>query len=143
MVLLAGWAGSNRRSRLPKDWAKLREQVRARAGGRCEWVDADGRCIRVGNQCDHVIHGDDHSLANLQWLCSFHHAKKSSSEGGSSKRRKVKRLSRAVRPPESHPGIVRLSLHFYAWLRVAPRGLPLPGPFLTASRIGAEIAPGF
>lgn len=91
------WAGSNRRSRLPKDWSERRFKVRLRAGGRCEWVDADGRCPEMGSECDHIRPGDDHELGNLQWLCGPHHAFKSSREGNAAPRLTFNR------PPEIHP----------------------------------------
>ena len=60
------WSTSTRKSRLPENWEALRLEVRDRAGGRCEYADANGRCTNIGNQCDHIIRGDDHSKANLQ-----------------------------------------------------------------------------
>ena len=89
------WSTSTRKSRLPENWEALRLEVRDRAGGRCEYADANGRCTNIGNQCDHIIRGDDHSKANLQWLCTKHHAIKSSREGGS---------ANSKEKASSHPG---------------------------------------
>lgn len=102
---LMSWSTSTRKSRLPENWEALRLEVRDRAGGRCEYADANGRCPNIGNQCDHIIRGDDHSKANLQWLCTKHHAIKSSREGGSAKRRRFKRKSKLSSwNQEGHPG---------------------------------------
>ena len=95
------WKGSDRRDRLPRNWHRLRAQVRARAGGICEIPG----CTRQGNQCDHTNRGDDHSLDNLQWLCEPHHRAKSSSEGGRAPRKNTPRARRAARATEQHPGI--------------------------------------
>ncbi len=46
--------GVPRRSQLPSDWADLRQQRKAIAGGRCEWLDNLGRrCTAEGTDCDH------------------------------------------------------------------------------------------
>ena len=95
------WQSSTRRARLPKSWHQLRQRVKRRAGGRCEWTERGVRCPAQGNQCDHIIAGDDHSLANLQWLCAKHHAIKSSREGGAGGRGRRRRMKR---PAEPHPG---------------------------------------
>jgi 5-methylcytosine-specific restriction protein A len=87
------WERSDRRSRLPADWAARREAVRARAGGLCEL------CNAPGNQCDHVERGDDHSLENLQWLCRRCHTAKTQREANAA------RVSER-RPPGRHPGLV-------------------------------------
>lgn len=95
------WDGSDRRSRLPRDWTKRRAAVKARAGGRCEALMADGyRCKEAGTDCDHIQHGDDHSLGNLQWLCRWHHSRKSSAEGNAARSRPTSK-----RPTEQHPGL--------------------------------------
>jgi 5-methylcytosine-specific restriction protein A len=75
------WEGSTRALRLPPNWPTLRKTVSARAGGQCEWATEGSRCPRPGSECDHIRRGDDHSPANLQWLCKPHHASKTSEEG--------------------------------------------------------------
>lgn len=92
-----GWVWSTRSARLPKDWPERRFKVRLRSGGRCEQYTDGVRCPELGAECDHIERGDDHDLANLQWLCKPHHAAKTSREGNA-----APRLSRH-RPPEEHP----------------------------------------
>lgn len=76
------WATSTRRSRLPKDWAKIRRRVLARDGHRCQWSG----CMAEAAEVDHVVRGDDHSLANLQALCRPHHQEKTQSESAQARR---------------------------------------------------------
>lgn len=99
-----GWVGSDRKSRLPADWPLLRRIVRERSGGRCEVIKKNGkRCWDAGTDVDHKIAGDDHSLANLQLLCAWHHSRKSSREGN-----EAQAAQRAVlrRPVEPVPGAI-------------------------------------
>ena len=98
------WSTSDRRSRLPKNWNKIRAQVKKRAGGRCEAYWTPGRtaktgqphavgCDGYGTDADHILRGDDHSPGNLQWLSGPCHKAKTASEGPQRKR-----------PAERHPG---------------------------------------
>lgn len=99
------WETSDRKDRLPSNWAQLVSQVKKRAGGRCEWRLKSGkRCPRPGTDCDHRTPGDDHSLRNLQWLCPAHHGRKSSMEG---RRARSTRRALRFRAPEPQPGRVR------------------------------------
>lgn len=96
------WETSSRRDRLPEDWDQRRRAVLARCGGRCEaYVRGGGRCPHRATDVDHKRPGDDHSMRNLQGLCSTHHGIKSSREGAAA-RRALRALRR--RPPEDHPG---------------------------------------
>ncbi len=96
------WENSNRRDELPADWQQRRAAVEARAGGRCEARRRDGsRCWDKGTDCDHKDRGNNHDLDNLQWLCTWHHARKSSAEGNATRRRETNK-----RPAERHPGLV-------------------------------------
>lgn len=71
----------------------------ARDRGLCQApADAGGICGRPGNQVDHVVAGDDHSLANLQVLCPDHHASKSGREGAAAR-------PSLYRVRERHPGL--------------------------------------
>lgn len=78
-----GWETSTRRARLPDDWSRRRAIVKRRANGRCEGLTFAGEprwhveaCDGRGTDCDHIIEGDDHSLANLQWLSGACHSHK-------------------------------------------------------------------
>ena len=89
------WASSNRRSQLPADWPKLRQQVKHRAGNRCEARAHVPDCDGLGAECDHVNGRDDHSLANLQWLSTPCHKAKTQADKPSHKR-----------PAPQHPGVI-------------------------------------
>ncbi|MCZ0996303.1 HNH endonuclease signature motif containing protein [Streptomyces noursei] len=96
------WMGSDRRSRLPRNWPVLRLSVLKRDGFQCVAVlrDTGARCTAPATDVDHIVPGDDHDPANLQALCRWHHARKSSAEGAAARRRRVSRR----RPAERHPG---------------------------------------
>jgi 5-methylcytosine-specific restriction endonuclease McrA len=97
------WQGSTRRARLPNDWARTRRRVLRRDGHACQSVFSDGRrCGMPANQVDHIEPGDDHSMANLQALCGWCHARKSSSEGGTAAA--LTRV-RTERPTTTHPAL--------------------------------------
>jgi 5-methylcytosine-specific restriction protein A len=113
------WDGSDRRARLPSDWAARRARVLARDAYMCRHVRTDtGRaCGARATDVDHVRHGDDHSESNLQALCDYHHRKKSGSEGGRASAEA--RAKRAKASAYVHPG-----------LRPAPQTRPdTPPPF--------------
>ena len=94
------WEGSTRKQRLPANWQQLRAVVLTRCGGRCEAIMRSGkRCHDKATDVDHIIHGDDHSLSNLQGLCTWHHKRKTAIEANASRTRPTQ-----ARPPETHPG---------------------------------------
>jgi 5-methylcytosine-specific restriction protein A len=97
------WEGSDRKSRLPVDWDRLRQVVLKRCGFRCEWTDAGLRCPAAATDVDHITAGDDSSLSNLQGLCGKHHLTKTSREANAvqAERRKLLRL-----PEEKQPGVI-------------------------------------
>lgn len=93
------WRGSQRVNRLPPGWyRRIRPLVFQAYGDICHL------CGRPGaNIVDHVIAGDDHSLANLRPAhddpC---HRRKSAQEGVQA--RAVRRESSKM-PTEAHPGL--------------------------------------
>ena len=89
------WATSDRRSRLPNDWPKRVAQTKARAKGKCQAVTHEPECDGIGRECDHIRAGDDHSLANLQWLSTPCHKAKTQADKPSHKR-----------PAPQHPGVI-------------------------------------
>lgn len=94
-----GWTNesqSARRAQLPKDWAARRQAVIARDRGRCQ------QCGRPGTDVDHIVRGNDHSLANLRLLCRTCHMRRTGRDGGTTPRR----TKRSHRPPERHPGLL-------------------------------------
>lgn len=93
-----GWAGSDRRSRLPKGWAKIRAEVLAR----------DVTCqichVRPATHCDHIkAKTDDDRPSQLQGVCATCHGRKSSAEGNEAQRANPR--PGRQRPPEQHPGL--------------------------------------
>jgi 5-methylcytosine-specific restriction protein A len=98
-----GWESSDRRDRLPTNWAKVRQEVFKRYGRRCVWRLPSGKqCPREATEIDHIqAKTDDHSIAALRPLCGFHHDKKSAAEGRAAQA--AKKASR-YRPREEHPG---------------------------------------
>lgn len=96
------WDASDRRSRLPGDWAKRRAQVFKRDGYRCVWVERGKRCTEDATDCDHIIPNDDHGLENLRALCAAHHDIKTR-EDLAAKRREIRQRFRRT---ETHPGLV-------------------------------------
>lgn len=99
------WNLSDRRSRLPGNWARIRCIVRDRAHGRCQaTVHAPG-CNGIGTDCDHIVAGDDHSLDNLQWLSHACHKAKTERENAE---RNISRARMRRHPVERFPGLVDL-----------------------------------
>lgn len=99
------WEGSDRRSRLPRDWPLIRARVLARDAYMCQHTRTDtGRmCGAHATDVDHVHRGDDHRDTNLQALCDYHHRKKSGSEGGNASREARARRKKAT--AYVHPGL--------------------------------------
>ncbi|MFI9576949.1 HNH endonuclease [Microbispora rosea] len=69
-----GWRTSDRRSRLPKDWARRRLIVLRRDNYTCYVCKADAA------EVDHVQRGDNHDLDNLAAICSACHKRKTLAE---------------------------------------------------------------
>lgn len=96
------WETSDRKSRLPREWPKLVQEVKTRDGGRCTWILPSGaRCPRPGTDVDHIRPGDDHRLRNLRLLCHHHHECKTVKEAWAGRARKKPK----GRPEERHPGM--------------------------------------
>lgn len=101
---VGGWYGSDRRDRLPRDWAAIRAMVRERAHNHCQARVHLALCNGIGGDCDHIVPGDDHSLANLQWLNHNCHKLKTSRE---SAERNARRARQRKHPVEKNPGSFR------------------------------------
>lgn len=90
------WSTSDRRDRLPDDWPQRVAAVKRRAKGRCEATHHAPDCNGRGRDVDHVMQGDDHSLANLQLLSRPCHERKTRLDNG---------YQASVKAPvERHPG---------------------------------------
>ena len=88
------WETSDRKSRLPGDWIRRRQEVFKIHGRQCYVVEDGHRCTAESTEVDHVSAGDDHSMENLRPICHRHHKGKSSSEGWHAMNKK-KRAARA------------------------------------------------
>lgn len=100
---MPGWSGSDRRSRLPANWSALRSKRLQLDGSRCRWLTNGERCNQPASEVDHIKPGDNHSLANLRSLCTWHHAKKSGGEGAAARAAAIKRAKGLYRRKETHP----------------------------------------
>jgi hypothetical protein len=96
------WSTSQRRRSLPRDWPKLRAQVKARAAGRCQAATHEPDCDGTGRECDHIDDRDDHALSNLQWLSTPCHKAKTRRESEQARGVGASRF----RDRESHPGLI-------------------------------------
>lgn len=95
------WSTSDRRTRLPHNWATIRAQVKARARGQCQATTHHPHCNGRGTDADHIKPGDNHNLTNLQWLSAPCHKAKTAAE--TSQRNKANAALKR-RPQEAHPG---------------------------------------
>lgn len=94
-----GWRGSDRKSRLPPGWAKIRAAILAR----------DPICkicgVRPSAFCDHIVaKADLNGPADLQGVCGPCHDRKSSAEGHDAQRNNPR--PGRTRPSEKHPGLL-------------------------------------
>lgn len=93
---------SRRRSPLPPDWTTRRHRVFTRDDWtcvRCSHHDPIGKTL----ECDHIGNPSDHSLENLQTLCTRCHREKTAHQANAARRAKYNRK----RKPEPHPGLIR------------------------------------
>lgn len=93
-----GWKDSDRKSRLPSGWSKIRARILAR----------DPVCkicgVRPSTMCDHIVaKADLNGPADLQGVCGPCHDRKSSAEGNAAQRANPR--PGRTRPAEQHPGL--------------------------------------
>ncbi|WP_142000329.1 HNH endonuclease signature motif containing protein [Amycolatopsis cihanbeyliensis] len=93
------WNTSNRKERLPTNWAEVRLTILRRDHYRCQI--GDERCLGRATDVDHIRPGDDHRPVNLRAVCARCHARKSAREGNA---RRAQLRARYVRPAGRHPG---------------------------------------
>lgn len=96
--MAGGWQSSDRKSRLPSNWSKIRAKVLAR----------DPICkicgVRPSSHCDHIkAKTDAHAQDRLQGVCATCHGLKSSREGNDAQRANPQ--PGRLRPQEPHPGL--------------------------------------
>lgn len=68
------WATSTRRRRLPSNWRRIRLAAMQRDQHTCRV------CGEPATEVDHIAAGDDHSMGNLQALCTPCHQAKTKVE---------------------------------------------------------------
>lgn len=107
------WSTSDRKERLPANWDAIRAKVKRRARGHCEAVRHEPACEGIGSHCDHIDHGDDHRLGNLQWLSKPCHDAKTRVEAAEA--HGIERPG--CLPSEDHPGKVGVGIPY-------PHGVP-------------------
>lgn len=93
-----GWTNSDRKTRLPSGWAKIRARI----------LERDPICklcgVRPSTHCDHTVPKEDrHGDEDLQGVCGICHDQKSSREGNEAQRNNPR--PGRTRPPEQHPGL--------------------------------------
>lgn len=94
---------SGRTSPLPKAWPKIRANVLRRDKHQCQHIreDTGRKCLARATDVDHIDDPNDHTHANLQSLCGWHHNQKTAKQGGTAAAKKRGRITR-----ESHPGFL-------------------------------------
>ena len=94
--MAGGWKNSDRKSRLPSNWARLRAETLAKHPI-CVLCG-----VRPSTHCDHIkAKTDDHT--QLQGVCATCHGLKSSREGNDAQRANPR--PGRQRPSEPHPGL--------------------------------------
>ena len=97
---MMAWSTSNRRKELPKNWEAIRRRVFRRDRGLCQIGDPG--CRGIASEVDHIDRGTDHSLPNLQAVCTPCHARKTRAEAAAARAAKPNEK----RTAEDHPGLV-------------------------------------
>ena len=95
---------SSRKSTLPRDWPRRRQQVLNRDGRTCQIRGS--RCIGHAVEVDHIGHRDNHDHDNLRASCTPCHQDRSAGQGGAaSATARQARIAARKRPAERHPGL--------------------------------------
>ena len=103
---MPNWSGSNRRSELPSDWDKIRKRVLRRDSSLCQWIQIDDNyCLKEATEVDHIQDPYDHSLENLQSLCSWHHSQKTAKESSEARSRNRAKNHNKFKRQDKHPGL--------------------------------------
>ena len=104
------WANSDRRSRLPANWARIRVEVLDRDRRQCQWIHfLEGGVRKIcgvpANEVHHIRNNDDHSLSNLRALCADHHAQKTQKESWAARHANRRKINERFRRTEEHPAL--------------------------------------
>lgn len=85
-----GWTNSTRKHQLPPDWQQRRQHVLETAQGHCQCQGCPRctgtPCTTPATDVDHIARGNDHSLTNLQALCTHCHRTKTAAEAAQARR---------------------------------------------------------
>ena len=93
---MPGWAGSDRKARLPANWIAIRAEVFRQKGTRCVRMIGPTQCPNEATDIDHIVPSGPATVENLQPLCRRCHRRKSSSEGWEALRRKRRQARNRV-----------------------------------------------
>lgn len=97
--MAGGWSSSDRKSRLPSGWARIRAEILKR-DPICKICD-----VRPSTHCDHIVaKADRDGPSDLQGVCGPCHDQKSSREGNEAQRANPR--PGRTRPAEQHPGLL-------------------------------------
>ena len=105
------WRTSNRRTRLPKNWGKLRSACLQRDGHRCQWVVGTRQCRAEATEVHHLEEAgryggaDNDKLEALVSLCSEHH--QIATLAYARERKAAKAAKAATLAYAGHPGLVK------------------------------------
>ena len=100
------WHTSNRRKRLPANWAALRRTVLARDGYRCQWWLGERQCraeateVHQLNEAGRNFGVEDNRPEVLVSLCSEHHQIATQTYA------REQRLAKAAKMAPKHPGVL-------------------------------------
>ena len=100
------WHTSNRRKRLPANWAALRRTVLARDGFRCQWRLGERQCGAEATEVHHLNEAgrnfgvEDNQPEALVSLCTEHHQIATQTYA------REQRLAKAAKMAPKHPGVL-------------------------------------
>lgn len=103
----------DRRQTLPKDWERIRKRILQRDGYTCQNRNVYGDpCREIATDIDHIGNRLDHSDANLQALCEWHHDQKTAQQGADARQARQDRIESRFRRSEPDPlDLIRQGLH--------------------------------
>lgn len=97
------WTTSDRRHRLPPNWAATVRRIKRRDRGLCQARTHHPACNGIGTEVDHIVAGDNHDDGNLQLLSHECHAEKTIRDN---RELSARRTAERYAPREPHPGTI-------------------------------------